>query len=118
MSSVSTVEAQYNDCLDVLKEKGLTQLGIMSNQVWHDDPRRLVFMLSRYKFVSKMLSGKNKVAEIGCGDAFGTRIVLQEVNELHTYDIDPIFITDIEKRNEKKWPIHSAVHDILSGPLS
>jgi 2-polyprenyl-3-methyl-5-hydroxy-6-metoxy-1,4-benzoquinol methylase len=117
MANISTVETQYNDCLDVLKEKGLTQLGIMSNQVWHDDPRRLAFMLSRYKFVSKMLSGKTKVAEIGCGDAFGSRIVLQEVDELHAYDIDPIFIDDIKNRAETRWPLHTGVHDILQGPL-
>ena len=95
--SVSTVEPQYNDCLEIVQKQGLTKLGIMSNQVWHDDPRRLAFMLSRYKFVSKMISGRKKAAEIGCGDAFGSRIVQQEVEHLNVYDIDPIFIEDIHK---------------------
>jgi 2-polyprenyl-3-methyl-5-hydroxy-6-metoxy-1,4-benzoquinol methylase len=118
MSSIeSTVEPQYNQCLEISKKQGLTKLGIMSNQVWHDDPRRLTFMLARYKFVSKMLSGKKKAAEIGCGDAFGSRIVLQEVKELHVYDIDPIFIADIKGRHEDKWPLYPATHDILTGPL-
>jgi len=117
MIKTSTVESQYNDCVDVMNQHGLTQLGIMSNQVWHDDPRRLVFMLSRYKFVSKMLSGLEKVAEIGCGDAFGSRIVLQEVKQLDVYDIDPIFINDIKTRANAKWPLATAVHDILNGPL-
>lgn len=116
-TAAGTVEPQYNDCLDVMNENGLATLGIMSNQVWHDDPRRLVFMLSRYKFVSKMLSGKNKVAEIGCGDAFGSRVVLQEVNELSVYDIDPIFIDDINARANKTWVLKPGVHDILTGPL-
>jgi 2-polyprenyl-3-methyl-5-hydroxy-6-metoxy-1,4-benzoquinol methylase len=113
----STVEPQYNDCLEISKKQGLTKLGIMSNQVWHDDPRRLTFMLSRYKFVSKMFSGKKKAAEVGCGDAFGSRIVLQEIKELHVYDIDPIFVTDINSRANEKWPLKPAVHDILTGPL-
>lgn len=117
MTKTSTVETQYNDCLDVMNKHGLTKLGIMSNQVWHDDPRRLAFMLARYKFVSKMLSGRHKVAEIGCGDAFGSRIVLQEVKELHVYDIDPIFIQDIKARNNERWPLQPAIHDILTGPL-
>ena len=117
MSQLSTVETQYNDCLDVMHQHGLTKLGIMSNQVWHDDPRRLAFMLSRYKFVSKMLSGRNRVAEIGCGDAFGSRIVLQEVSKLHVYDIDPIFVKDIESRHVEKWPLKPSIHNILSGPL-
>jgi 2-polyprenyl-3-methyl-5-hydroxy-6-metoxy-1,4-benzoquinol methylase len=117
MSLTSTVEPQYNDCLDILKKQGLTKLGIMSNQVWHDDPRRLAFMLARYKFVSKMLSGRKKAAEVGCGDAFGSRIVLQETEQLHVYDIDPIFIEDINQRNESKWPFTARIHDILDGPL-
>lgn len=117
MSTISTVEPQYNDCLEVLRSEGLAQLGIMSNQVWHDDPRRLTFMLSRYKFVAKMLSGRHKAAEVGCGDAFGSRVVLQEVKDLHVYDIDPIFIKDIQSRAVKKWPLNAAIHDILLKPL-
>ena len=58
---------------------GLASLGLMTNQVWYDDPRRLTFLLARYKFVAKMLSGCHNAGEVGCGDAFGTRIVLQEV---------------------------------------
>jgi ubiquinone/menaquinone biosynthesis C-methylase UbiE len=62
----------------------------MNNQVWNDDPRRLVFTLARYKFVSKMLSGKQRVLEVGCGDAFASRIVKQEVAELTVIDFDPV----------------------------
>ena len=113
----NTVEPQYNDCLQVLRTHGVTKLGIMTNQVWYDDPRRLTFLLSRYKFVSKMLANKNAVAEVGCGDAFGSRSVCQEVGALDVYDIDPIFIQDIKNRALEKWPIFGAVHDILDGPL-
>ena len=56
-----TREPQYNRCVEIKQQFGLTQLGLMTNQVWHDDPRRLVFVLARYKFVSKMLSGKSHV---------------------------------------------------------
>ncbi|MBI3631029.1 MAG: class I SAM-dependent methyltransferase [Candidatus Sungbacteria bacterium] len=89
----------------------------MTNQVWHDDPRRLTFVLARYKFVSKMLSGRKKVAELGCGDAFGSRVVQQEVGELHVYDFDPLFIEDIKQRASERWPLHARVHDVLDGPL-
>jgi len=117
MSIEGTVEPQYNDCLTVLKQQGLATLGVMSNQVWYDDPRRLTFILSRYKFVSKMLSGKMRVAEIGCGDAFGSRVVRQEVDALDVFDIDPIFIEDIKRRSVDKWSFNPYLHDILSGPL-
>src|SRR3546814_2661051 len=60
-------------------------LGLMTNQVWHDDPRRLGILLSRYKFVAKILSGRRDVGEVGCGDAFGTPVVLQEVHKVTVY---------------------------------
>jgi len=57
------------------------------------------------------------VAEVGCGDAFGTRIVQQEVDAVTPYDFDPVFIRDIRRRQSAKWPLPAQVHDILEGPL-
>jgi hypothetical protein len=75
MTEAKTREPQYQVCVELEQRQGLTRLGLMSNQVWHDDPRRLLFLLSRYKFVAKMLSGRRHVLEVGCADAFGTRVV-------------------------------------------
>ena len=71
-----TKEAQYQFLIE-LEKQGLEQLGLMSSQVWRDDPRRLLFVLARYKFVSKMFSGLKRVMEVGCADDFGTRVVRQ-----------------------------------------
>jgi 2-polyprenyl-3-methyl-5-hydroxy-6-metoxy-1,4-benzoquinol methylase len=113
----STREPQYHRLLEIRDEVGVAPLGLMTNQVWHEDPRRLTFILARYKFVAKMLSGWNNVAEVGCGDAFGTRIVQQEVENVTVYDFDPIFIEDIQRRASPCWPIKAHLHDILGGPL-
>lgn len=113
-----TVERQYDSHIELKETKGLTQLGVEKNANWFSDPKRLVFVLSRYKFVAKMLAGKNRVLEIGCGDAFPVRIVLQEVGAVHAVDIDPLFIQDANERMEPKWPFTCAVHDIITGPLT
>src|SRR6516165_4756341 len=113
----TTREPQYQRLLEVQQEIGISSLGLMTNQVWHEDPRRLAFILARYKFVAKMLSGYHAVAEVGCGDAFGTRIVQQEVDAVTPYDFDPIFILDIRRRQAAKWPLPAKVHDILERPL-
>ena len=112
-----TKEPQYQDHVTLRDKKGLTRLGIMTNAVWDSDPKRLLFVLSRYKFVAKILSGKNKVLEIGCGDAFGTRIVLQEVGSICAVDFDSVFVNDVKARMDKKWEFKCVVHDITSKPL-
>jgi len=109
----TTREPQYNRGLELRDAFGLTSLGLMTNQVYHDDPRRLAILLARYKFVAKMLSGKKIVAELGCGDAFGTRIVMQEVEKVVAYDFDPVFIQDIRARRDPRWPLETHVHDII-----
>jgi hypothetical protein len=112
-----TREPQYNRCLDLRETIGLTSLGLMTNQIWYDDPRRLTFLLARYKFVAKMLAGCRNAGEVGCGDAFGTRVVLQEVPDVTVYDFDQLFIQDIRARFDERWPLKAEVHDIVAGPL-
>lgn len=117
MSSDQTREPQYQRIVEIRDEKGLTSLGPMMNQVWHDDPRRLAFVLARYKFVAKMLNGKQRALEVGCGDAFGTRIVLQEVPYVCAVDFDPFFVQDVTSRMEQDWQFDCKAHDMLSGPV-
>jgi cyclopropane fatty-acyl-phospholipid synthase-like methyltransferase len=117
MTSDQTREPQYRRIIEIRDERGLTPLGPMMNQVWQDDPRRLAFVLARYKFVAKMLSGKQRALEVGCGDAFGTRIVRQEVPYVCAVDFDPFFVKDVNSRMEAQWQFDCKVHDILSGPV-
>lgn len=103
--------------LDLKREIGVASLGLTTNQIWHDDPRSLVFLLARYKFVAKMLKGRRYVGEVGCGDAFGTRIVQQEVGQVTVYDFDPRLIEDVRLRRSERWPLDARVHDIVTEVL-
>lgn len=113
-----TREPQYQRCLELQDANGLASLGLMSNQTWFDDPRRLLFHLSRYKFVARMLAGCQQVLEVGCADAFGTRIVLQHVGRLTAVDFDPVFVEDVRQRADPKWQFQCLQHDILQGPVA
>lgn len=112
-----TREPQYRRCVELRDALGLARLGLMSNQVWFDDPRRLLFVLSRYKFVAKMLSGRRHVLEVGCADAFGTRIVVQEIGRVTAVDFDPVFVKDVLERMDDRWSFEVQVHDMLEGPV-
>ena len=118
MSDKKSREPQYQSILDKFDEKGLETLGLMTNQGWDDDPKRLAFTLARYKFVAKMLSGRKHVLEVGCADAFATRIVRQEVKQLTAVDFDPVFVEDVNKRMRPNWRFDCFVHDMLEKPVS
>ncbi|WP_445775321.1 class I SAM-dependent methyltransferase [Shewanella sp.] len=118
MKISTTVEPQYQFHVDLREQYGLVQLGIEKSGAWRVDPRRLLFCLSRYKFVAKMLSGSNRVLELGCGDGWPLPIVLQEVKHVHGVDIDPVFIEDALERLDPTSRCSFAVHDILTGPVA
>lgn len=89
------------------KEFGINNNLYNKNNIFHflsrtqhtylEDPKHLLFSLSRYKFVAKMFEGYNNVLEIGCGDAFGTSLVAQTVNKMTATDLDNNFISELNK---------------------
>jgi len=111
-------ESQYQKPIQEMQSRGLESLGLMSSWSWLDDPKRLGFVLSRYKFVAKMLDGINRVLEIGCGDGFATRVVRQAVKEVVAIDFDPAFIQDAKSRISSRWPVEFRLHNILEKPVS
>jgi cyclopropane fatty-acyl-phospholipid synthase-like methyltransferase len=118
MTQDHTKEKQYQIMLEYRRKRGLETLGLMASQAWYDDPKRLAFTLSRYKFVAKMLAGSEHVLEVGCADAFGTRVVVQEVKKLTAVDFDPLFVEDTNARMSERWKFECRVHDLLAGPVS
>ena len=69
---------------------------MMTSWAWYDDPKRLSFMLSRYKFVSKMLSGLKEQVE-------STKEELEKLD-------DPDNFTD---EHGYELPDHMEDHDIV-----
>jgi cyclopropane fatty-acyl-phospholipid synthase-like methyltransferase len=110
-------EKQYAEPIRQVKERGAERLGLMTSWAYLDDPKRLAFTFSRYKFVAKMLSGCEHVLEAGCGDGFATRIVVQEVKALTAVDFDGNFVDDANSRKSDRWPFVCKQHDMLDGPV-
>jgi hypothetical protein len=113
-----TREPQYQPCFDHVNKFGRVDLGVMHSHSWDIDPKHLLFSLSRYKFVAKMLAGRKDVLEVGCADAFASRLVRQTVDKLTVSDFDPVWIAEAERRNHKAWNYSAMVHDMLESPLS
>lgn len=91
-------------------------LGSMHSESWDMDPKHLGFVLARYKFVSKMFTGRQRVLEIGCGDTTGSRIVKSVVAHLEGIDIDADRMASSPSKGTK-WEIPTMKWNILDGPL-
>ncbi len=119
MSVGKTKEPQNQSQMEDYRGLGPVTMGPWTSHIWRQDPRHMCFLLSRYKFVAKMLTGKARVLEVGCGDAVGTPIVLQTVGAVHGIDFEPLVLNDARERYRKEGIERAtfAVHDITSGPV-
>jgi 2-polyprenyl-3-methyl-5-hydroxy-6-metoxy-1,4-benzoquinol methylase len=84
---------------------------------YRTDPKHLCFVLSRYKFCSRLLASKARVLEVGCGDAFGTPIVAQAVQGLVAIDWDQQLIDSAADRLSFLTNCRFAQHDIMEKRL-
>src|SRR4051794_41947702 len=100
-----TMESQYSLLFDVKEKHGISRLGLMVNESWNQDPKRTLFTLARYKFVARMLSGRKHVLEVGCAEAFGTRIVQQAVGKVSATAFYPLFISGVNKLLNTTLPV-------------
>lgn len=85
-------------------------LGAMHAQSFEVDPKHLGFVLARYKFVAKMLTGYMRVLEIGCGDCTGAGVVAPVVGEWH--GLDNKFTVNATGRK-----LNTHFHDIVERPF-
>ena len=88
------------EMFDAYRNSAPYPVGPRTSHAMRADPRHLLFSLARYKFCAKMLEGRQRVLEAGCGDAFGAPIVLQTVGSLHCVDIEPQVIDQNARCNE------------------
>lgn len=103
--------------IDFADTRGAISLGLLKSREWISDPRRFLFSQARYKFVAKMLSGRERVLEVGCGDAFNAPIILQEVKRLTVTDFDAEFVRDAKARMQPEYAYEAKTHDFLDAPL-
>ena len=110
-------EDQYKILDESLEEKGLAKFGPMAAFTWNSDPKRLLFVLSRYKFAARVLEGSRKVIEVGCGDGFASRIVRQHVGSLLLTDADPLMIKYSQLIQSGDFPVEALCHNFCIDSL-
>lgn len=114
MSNGCFIQTHNQILLDEYAEHGPFILGPYSSYTWRHDPRHLFFTLARYKFCAKMFAGKQNVLEVGCGDAIGSRLMLQTVGNMHCTDLEPLIIEDDIRRHGNSGRLTFEVVDITA----
>ena len=76
-------------------------LGNNTSAILATDPKLFLFTLSKYKFASKILEGKN-VIELGCMDGGGTLLLSKMTNSVTAIDFYEDHIKD-SLSIKKKW---------------
>jgi len=56
---------------------------------FYNDPKRLAFVLSRYKFAAKMSCKGGAVLELGCSEGIGAPILVENMDSYTGIDYDP-----------------------------
>lgn len=97
-------------------ENESVSLGPWASDDLRNDPRHLAFVLARYKFCAKMLAGKQRVLEVGCGDAFGLPLVAQAVGHVHAVDWDQRQLDGNAQRLAHLKNASYGLHDFNEGP--
>ena len=70
-----------------LGEGGLT-LGPYFTYIARKSPRRLLHLLSYYKFAAKMIGAKKRVLEVGCSEGFGSVLLAERATSVLGVDLD------------------------------
>jgi 2-polyprenyl-3-methyl-5-hydroxy-6-metoxy-1,4-benzoquinol methylase len=92
------------------------RMGTATAQSYINDPKHIVFVASRYKFVAKMVAGCETVLEVGCCDAFGGPIVAQGVKRLICTDIDEELLKENVQRCDAFRNMEFRYHDFRKQP--
>ena len=92
------------------------RLGANTSTIYQNDPKLLLFTLSRYKFVSKMFAGVENVLEVGCQEGFGAQVIFKEITAYTGVDFYLPHINSAKERNTAPNAKYET-HDMLNGPI-
>lgn len=80
---------------------------------FRNDPKRLGFVLSRYKFAAKMSCKNSRVLELGCSDGIGATILAEQAVSYTGVDLDEAAIRTAQEN--LKFEKFNLFHDDFMG---
>jgi 2-polyprenyl-3-methyl-5-hydroxy-6-metoxy-1,4-benzoquinol methylase len=103
---------------EALESQERILLGPRASHELEKDPKHLLFVLSRYKFVAKLLPNRGRLLEIGAGDGLGASLVAQSGNEIVGIDLESLGLDEAAQTSWTRNHITFEAHDMVAGPFT
>jgi len=87
VSKASREALLWGEAKEVFGVERLT-LGPYFTFIVRNSPRRLLHLLSYYKFAAKMIGAGKRVADVGCSEGFGTILLAEHASSCVGIDLD------------------------------
>ena len=88
--------SKWKEAKDCMGNDRVT-LGSHYTYILKNLPRRLLFILSHYKFAAKLIGDEKYVLEIGCSEGFGTVLLGETAKKVVGIDFDKKAISEAKK---------------------
>ena len=87
MIKVTDEQKKWDKVAELFGNDRIT-LGPHYTSMLRDDPKKLLFMMSRYKFAAKIIGKNQRVLDVGCSEGIGTAILAHESKWTVGVDMD------------------------------
>lgn len=84
---------------------------------FRNDPKRLPFVLSRYKFAAKMGGIGRTILELGCGEGIGAPILSESAISYTGVDLDDTAIASARKNFQSSGSKYQFIYDDFMGKI-
>ena len=88
---------KWNTAKDLMAVDKPITLGPYFSHIIQRSPRRLLHLLSYYKFAAKMIGNDKKIMDVGCSEGFGSIILSEFASSFLGVDIDGPAIDQAQK---------------------
>lgn len=94
---IETNEKQIWETTSQLLENYSFQMGPLWNQRFRQDPKQIAFVLSQYKFASKMIGSRDLILELACGEGIGATLLGEFTKQYLGVDKNPEAISSAQQ---------------------
>jgi 2-polyprenyl-3-methyl-5-hydroxy-6-metoxy-1,4-benzoquinol methylase len=96
----------------------MSKLGVHWTFNLNEDPKRLSYVLSRYRSANRIAGRGKVVCEVGCSEGIGAALLIENYEQYHGIDLDIEAIEAARSNFSGKAKFGFEVRDIVQSPLS